>query len=169
VTIEQVTEEENEPTSVEEVPPSKARFRRRCSVTKYSLDCAQQIATSFKVTVEEPIDTVDSIEHRSMLANDTIESHGAGDLIVGWGNASADFIDEHADDGDLLCGFGTRANQISLPDVWQTKEYEKPTGSYVLNVLRKTFSRNPWITTLHTEISVENSGVDDRASIARSA
>lgn len=85
--------------------PSQPRVRRRCSITKYSTEDAtnsnkEQVVT-VKLTVEEPADTVESLEHRHMLANDTIESRGAGDLIVGWNQAGGDFNNESPEDADL--------------------------------------------------------------------
>mmetsp|Transcript_10641 Transcript_10641/g.16292 ORF Transcript_10641/g.16292 Transcript_10641/m.16292 type:complete len:312 (-) Transcript_10641:36-971(-) len=85
--------------------PSQPRVRRRCSITKYSTEDVtnsnkEQVVT-VKLTVEEPADTVESLEHRHMLANDTIESRGAGDLIVGWDQAGGDFNNEIAEDADL--------------------------------------------------------------------
>lgn len=197
ITVEQVSdftpEEEEQPVT----PRPKSRYRRRCSVTKYSLDSAQTVAkqhyaathqgdvttpskattttVAVKVTVEEPIDTVDSIEHRHMLANDTIESSGAGDLIVGWNQATASFMDEDdeasTDGCDADVTGGGEVKQKDDPAIATTVVSPKPIKSSpwwsgkggsnddkgeekegIWGVLQKNFSVSPfWIKNLGNE------------------
>ena len=169
-------------------PSTRGRYRRRCSVTQYCLEDAATVKASHsadttstttttivQVTVQEPMDTIESIEHRQMLANDTIESSGAGDLIVGWSQASADFLesdnksddDENAiihnnngGDDELICGFGNRLVPVDIAHhtTSSTPSRSENGSSYFLAVLAKKLSKVPfWFKTLESETAVSHS------------
>lgn len=151
---------DKEPT----VEPPRGRYRRRCSVTKYCLEDAQKASTVVMVTVEEPLDTVESIEHRNMLANDTVESAGAGDLIVGWNQAGADFwgSDDDCDIGrvadGLICDFGVR-QQVEKEPATPEK------GSYFRAVLSHNFpSAQLWFKALDSEALTSSNEIDELSS-----
>jgi len=148
------------PEERREYLPSHPRVRRRCSITKYSLDntCddnAEEQVVTVKLTLEEPVDTVESLEHRQMLANDTIESRGAGDLIVGWDQAGADFMDENTEDGittseKIDSGIAAMLNEHDSINFEQeplekqsfsTSQEESPQrhGNYLFRLLRNRF------------------------------
>mmetsp|Transcript_28943 Transcript_28943/g.33095 ORF Transcript_28943/g.33095 Transcript_28943/m.33095 type:complete len:355 (-) Transcript_28943:287-1351(-) len=141
-TVEQVSNkeaeahQENTIAETTEVPEDTkkefpARFRRRCSITKYSLNGAtsdeEPKVVSFKLTVEEPMDTVEALEHRQMLANDTIESGGAGDLLIGWNNASADFL---GNKDVTMANYGIETKNIIDSDI--TMEMKKTAHSQTI-------------------------------------
>ncbi|KAI2511963.1 hypothetical protein MHU86_2479 [Fragilaria crotonensis] len=145
------------------VEPPRGRYRRRCSVTKYCLEDAQTASTLVKVTVEEPFDTVESIEHRKMLANDTIESAGAGDLIVGWNQAGADFLEN---DDDCTIG-GLDDGTVCDADIHQRgKDPTIPEkGSYFRAVLSQTFPiAKHWFNALRSETMTTSEAGDARSS-----
>lgn len=145
------------------VEPPRGRYRRRCSVTKYCLEDAQKASTLVKVTVEEPFDTVESLEHRKMLANDTIESAGAGDLIVGWNQAGADFLEN---DDDCTIG-GLDDGTVCDADIHQRgKDPTIPEkGSYFRAVLSQTFPiAKHWFNALRSETMTTSEAADARSS-----
>jgi len=147
--------QEQQPTIEQTQEPPRGRYRRRCSVTQFCLEDVPKASTIVKVTVEEPPDTADPSEHRKMLANDTIESAVAGDLIMGWNRAGADYLESDDEgnrgDGELICGFGKRLGSSERRASMSALEPE--TGNYFLGVLSKRFSNAPfWLKTLTTEV-----------------
>lgn len=158
--VDDATIMEEEPT----IEPPRGRYRRRCSVTKYCLEDTHNVSTLVKVTVEEPCDTVESIEHRHMLANDTIESAGAGDLIVGWNQAGADFLENDYDgtqgevDDGLICGFGDRPQAEKEPAIPEK-------SSYFRSILSQKFPiAQVWFKALRSEISTSSPAADAQTS-----
>ena len=152
------TNQEQQPTIEQAQEPPRGRYRRRCSVTQYCLEGAQMASTIAKVTVEEPPDTVDSNEHRKMPTNDTIESAVAGDLIMGWNRAGADYLESDDEgnrgNGELICGFGKR---LSSEKTASMSALESETGNYFLGVLTKRFSNAPfWFQTLESEVKSDD-------------
>jgi len=183
-TVEQVSNNETGNQMNEEVvvtPPEnagqegapRARFRRRCSVTKFSLDNTapgEEREVAVKFTVEEPMDTVEALEHRQMLANDTIESNGAGDLLVGWNQAAADFLEnERVTMAEY--GIETRNNidsditmKMKEPQAIDIKQdthimqskalsnkeisTEETYGTYLYRILRKSFAPTSLVSNL---------------------
>lgn len=137
---------------------TEPRVQRRCSVTKYSLvttPTTEQPQVS--LTVEEPIDTIDSIEHQQMLANDTIESSGAGDLLMGWRHHSPTTIKPSSSSkssdnaGQLICGFGTRKQRQ------QQQHKQQGKSSYFFAVISKKLSMTTpiWVkTNLRSEVPI---------------
>ena len=147
--------QEKQPIIEQTQEPPRGRYRRRCSVTQYCLEDVPKVSTIVKATVEEPADTVDSSEHSKMLANDTIESAVAGDLITGWNRAGTDYLESDGEgnrgDGELICGFGKRLGSSERRASMSALEPE--TGNYFLGVLSKRFSNAPfWLKTLTTEV-----------------
>jgi hypothetical protein len=163
---------------------ARPRYQRRCSVTKFSLPTIVSTndidnVSSISLTDAEPADTVDSLEHREMLANDTIESSGAGDLtFIGWNKAKAATAletstalngaeDENVAVGELICGFESRRFMIlKMEQEEEEKQWSPPPSpsekrGYFLGVLSKRFSMTPsWVkTSLESEVPAMRSSI----------
>jgi hypothetical protein len=129
-----------------------------------------------------------------MLANDTIESSGAGDLIVGWSQASADFLerDDRSDDddkvmhnnnndnntgvidGELICGFGNRRvvpvstpeDRVIQPTTSTAASESENSSNYFLGVLARRLSTVPfWFKTLESETTASKRSKRQEARI----
>jgi hypothetical protein len=155
-----------EPVKVTPGTTQKSRYPRRCSVTKYCLEGSSATPSScVKVTVEEPLDTIESMEHRSMLANDIVESSGAGDLLVGWNQAGAAFF-EKDDQMEIFVSKNTveqmdlnqnMVEEVLISEFGEKKRTEvrrlssssstlenKREGSYILDVISKPLCMARW-------------------------
>jgi hypothetical protein len=97
-----------------------------------------------------------------MLANDTIESAGAGDLIVGWNQAGADFLGSDDDctigglDGGMICNGDSRQRELEPT----TPER----GSYFRAILSQNFPiAKLWFNALRSEAMTTSAAADARS------